>query len=196
MSVRARTPVEVLVMGKSVFTQISGALAPLRDAVAQTLNRRSLDVSKESPQAYDLFKKTPVRELMEPIPLPLLKPDAIMRDVGQAFVRDGNEFFYVSSDGQTLEGVVTMTDLLRARSSGATAETRLSEFMTRNSVTVSADDSCATAGAALREYRLKTLPIVERKDSHKVIGCLRLRRLMAFLFKETERNKESQNPAS
>ena len=47
MSVRARTPVEVLVMGKNVFTQISGALAPLRDALAQTLNRRTIDVWKD-----------------------------------------------------------------------------------------------------------------------------------------------------
>jgi NADH dehydrogenase len=196
MSVRARTPVEVLVMGKNVFTQISGALAPLRDAVAQTLNRRSLDVSKENPQALDLLKKTSVRELMEPVPQPLLKPDATMRETGHAFIKDGNEFFYVSNDGQTLDGVVTMTDLLRARSSGATGETRLSEFMTCNPVTISVDDSCAIAGAALREYRLKTLPIVEHKGSSKVIGCLRLRRLMAFVFNETERNKESQNPAS
>ena len=132
MSVRARTPVEVLVMGKNVFTQISGALAPLRDAVSQALNRRSLDVSKENPRAHDLLKKTQVSELMEPVPQPLLKPDATLREIGQAFVRNSNEFFFVSRDGQALDGVVTMTDLLRARSSGATGETRLSEFMTSN----------------------------------------------------------------
>src|SRR4029079_15717485 len=44
MSIRARTAVEVLVMGKNVFTQVSGALSPLRDALAQTLNRRAVDV--------------------------------------------------------------------------------------------------------------------------------------------------------
>lgn len=37
-SVRAKTPVEVLVMGKDVLTQLSPALAPLRDALAHTLN--------------------------------------------------------------------------------------------------------------------------------------------------------------
>lgn len=39
-SVRARTPVDVLVMGRHVFTQVSGALAPLRAALGQTLARR------------------------------------------------------------------------------------------------------------------------------------------------------------
>jgi NADH dehydrogenase len=196
MSIRARTPVEVLVMGKNIFTQISGALAPLRDAIAQTLNRRSIDVWKENPEAYDLLKKTPVRELMEPVPQPLLKPDSTLGDVGLAFVRDGNEFFYISSDGQSLDGIVTITDLLRARSTGAAGETKISEFMTRNPVTVSSDDNCATASTALREYRLKTLPVVERQDSHKVTGCLRFRRLMAFVFKELERSKELQSQTS
>src|SRR5439155_25520497 len=73
-SVRARTAVEVLVMGKNVFTQMSGALAPLRDALAQALHRRVVDVWKDEPQAYELLKRTPLRELMEPTPLPLLKP--------------------------------------------------------------------------------------------------------------------------
>ena len=52
---------------------------------------------------------------MEPVPQPLLKPTATLREVGQAFVDHTNEFFYVSDDGQTLEGVVTITDLIRAR---------------------------------------------------------------------------------
>jgi NADH:ubiquinone reductase (H+-translocating) len=49
-SVRARTPVEVLVMGKNVFTQVSGALGPLRDALAQALNRRAIDVWNNEPR--------------------------------------------------------------------------------------------------------------------------------------------------
>ena len=60
MSIRARTPVEVLVMGKNLFTQVSGALAPLRDALAQTLNRRVVDVWKDRPQVYELLRQTPL----------------------------------------------------------------------------------------------------------------------------------------
>ncbi|HYG33373.1 MAG TPA: FAD-dependent oxidoreductase, partial [Clostridia bacterium] len=52
MSIRARTPVDVMVLGRNVFTQVSGALAPLRDALAQTLNRRSVDIWKARPQMY------------------------------------------------------------------------------------------------------------------------------------------------
>ncbi|PWU13387.1 MAG: hypothetical protein C5B50_19445 [Verrucomicrobia bacterium] len=184
MSVRARTPVEVLVLGKNLFTQMSGALGPLKDALAQTLNRRSLDHWKEEPQVHDLLRGSQVKDLMEPIPQPLLEPDTTMREVGQAFVDHPNEFFFVSSEGQTLEGVITITDLLRGRAAGAGVETKASDFMTKNPVTVAADDDCALAGNTFREYRLKTLPVVETKGSKKLAGCVRIRKLMAFVLKE------------
>jgi len=182
--VRARTPVDVLVMGKNVFTQFSGALAPLRDALAQALNRRAIDVWQGEPQAHELLQRTPLKTLMEPVPQPLLKPSATVEEVGHAFIEHGNEFFYVSSDGQTLDGVVTITDLLRGRVTGATAEMPASEFMTKNPVALAADDTCALAYAALREYRLKSLPVVEGKESRKLAGCIRVRRLLAYVFKE------------
>jgi NADH dehydrogenase len=186
-TVRARSDVDVVVMGKNVFTQISGTLAPLRDALAQTLNRRALDVWKGQPHILEVLKRTQLRDLMEPVPQPLLKPDCTLSDVSRAVVDHGNEFFYVSSDGQQLEGVVTMTDLLRGRSMGATATTPVAEFMTKNPVAVAADDDCAVASAAMREYRLKSLPVVDQKGSRKLVGCLRIRRLMAYIFKQNGR---------
>jgi NADH dehydrogenase len=185
-TVRARTPVEVVVMGKNVFTQISGALAPLKDALAQALNRRAVDAWRGEPQAFEILKQTPLQELMEPVPQPILKPGSTLADVSRAFINNGNEFFYVSSDGQTLEGVVTITDLLRGRSMGAAASSPLSDFMTRNPVALAADDDCALASAAIREYRLKSLPVVEHKESRKLIGCIRVRRLMAYVLKEVQ----------
>jgi NADH dehydrogenase len=184
-SVKARTPVEVLVMGKNVFTQVSEALAPLRDALAQTLNRRAIDVWKGEPQAIDLLKRTTLKELMEPAPQPLLKPNATLTEVSHAFVETNNDLFFVSADGQTLDGVVTMTDLLRGRGAGATGATLLSEFMTKNPVALAADDNCATAATSFREYRLKSLPVVESKDSRRLVGCIRVRRLMAHVFKQS-----------
>jgi NADH dehydrogenase len=185
MSIRARTPVEVLVMGKNVFSQMSEALSPLRDALAQTLNRRVVDVWKDRPQVYELLHRTPVKQLMEPCPQPLLKPTMAMREVSHAFVEHGNEFYYVSSDGETIEGVVTITDLIRASGSSNDGALALGEFMTRNPVTIAADDTCAVAANTVREYRLKSLPVVEHKNSRKLAGCLRVRRLMAFVLKET-----------
>jgi len=78
-SARARTAVEVVVMGKNVFTQVSGALGPLRDALAQTLNRRAINVWKDNPAAHELLQRTLIKKLMEPAPQPLLNPPQLCR---------------------------------------------------------------------------------------------------------------------
>jgi NADH dehydrogenase len=185
MSVRARTPVDVLVMGKNVFSQVSGALAPFRDALAQTLNRRTVVYWKGHPQVYELLHRTSLRELIEPVPAPLLKPTATLREVSQAFVDHRNEFFFVSTDGGTLEGVVTITDLLRAQGAPNNTAFTLADVMTKDPVAIAVDEDCAVAANALREYRLKSLPVVENRNSRKLVGCLRIRRLMAYVLKET-----------
>jgi len=185
MSVRARSPVDVLVMGRNVFSQVSTALAPFRDALAQTLNRRTVDYWKGRPQVYELLQRVPLKELLEPVPRPLLKPAATMREVSHAFVEHSHEFFYVSSDGETLDGVVTVTDLVRAEGNRDSQLLVASDFMTKDPVAVAADDSCAVAASTIREYRLKSLPVVDNRNNRKLVGCLRVRRLMAFVLKET-----------
>ncbi len=132
----------------------------------------------------ELLKSTPVRQLMEPLPLPLLKPSMTITEAGHAFVEHGHEFFYVSADGQSLDGVVTITDLNRGQPGSLGRDTPATEFMTRNPVVVAADDDCTVAAMAIREYRLKSLPVVERKDSRKLVGCIRIRRVMAYVMKE------------
>jgi CBS domain-containing protein len=128
---------------------------------------------------------------MEPVPQPLLKPNASMQEVGQAFVEHGQEFFYVSADGQNVDGVVTITDLYRSGPDLIGSDTPASQFMTKNPVVVAADDDCSIAATAIREYRLKSLPIVERKDSRRLVGCIRVRKLMAFVMKEIAAEKSA-----
>jgi CBS domain-containing protein len=86
-----------------------------------------------------------------------------------------------------------MTDLFRARDASAAATTPVSEFMSKNPVALAADDSCAVAVEAMREYRLKSLPIVEKKENRKLVGCVRIRRLMGFVLKHTLAGKASNS---
>ena len=180
---RARTAVEVLVMGRNVFSQVSKALEPLRTAFAHALNPRAVDVWKNQPAVRELLARATLRDLMEPVPAPLLKPDNTLLEVSQSFVDHNAEFFCVSADGQRLDGLVTITDLIRAQSAGATGSTPLADFMAAHPVALSPEDTALTASTTLRDYRLKTLPIVERGDGRRLVGCIRARRLMAFVLK-------------
>ena len=149
-SVRARTAVKVLVMGRNVFTQISGTLAPLRDAIAETLNRRSIDFRKLHPEAHDALKGVAIRELMESVPSPLFKPTSTLAEIGRAFAEHNHELFYVCGEEQSLEGVVTMTDWMRALSRGATAETPVTVLMVCHPIMLSVEEDGAMAASVIR----------------------------------------------
>ena len=185
-SVRARTAVEVMVMGRHVFDQMSKTLAPLRYALAQALNRRSQDAWKDQPLAQEILRRTAVGTLMDPLPQPILKPSASLMEVSEMFVQNGNDLFFVSGDGATLDGIVTMTDLMRAQTAGEDRPLTLSEFMTPQPVSMCTGDFCDAAAATLREHRLKTLPILET-GTRRLVGCIRARRLMAFVLREVRK---------
>ena len=67
--------------------------------------------------------------------------------------------------------------------------------MTKNPIALAATDTCAVAAATIREYRLKNLPIVEGSENRKLLGCLRVRRLMAYVSKELGRESEKETAA-
>ena len=111
-------------------------------------------------------------------------------------MKHNQEFFYVSENGQIVDGVITITDLLRSGMGSAGAIGTAQEIMTKNPVTVSIDDDCTVAATAIREYRLKSLPVVERKDSRALAGCIRVRRLMAYVLKEIPHREMPANVRS
>ena len=47
-AVRARTELEVTVMGKKIFEQISGTLKPFRDFLADAVKRRSGNINNNA----------------------------------------------------------------------------------------------------------------------------------------------------
>lgn len=187
-SVRARTAVEVVVMGRNVFDQVSKTLAPLRVAIAQALNRRSQDAWKDQPLAQEIMKRTEVNAILDPAPQPFLAPTATLLEVSEAFVESGNDCFLVSSDGMNLAGIVTMTDLMRAHSTPSDGLQTLGEFMTAQPVALCLGDSCEAAASTFREHKLKTLPVVE-KGTRKLAGCVRARRLMAYVLREMRKSR-------
>jgi len=181
-SVRARTPAEIVILGRHVFTSISDTLAPLKQALMQAISRRSASFWEERPEAMETLRHFTLADFIEPPPQPLLRSTDTLRDVTQVFADHNADFFYVSGDGLRLDGIVTLTDLLRAQGGGRHGTTPVTEFMTRNPATITQTDSVLIAASAFREHGLKFLPVVTDQSSRRIAGFIRARKLMASVL--------------
>lgn len=181
-SVRARTPVEVVVMGRNVFSTISKSLAPLKQALTAAITRRSSAAWQERPAVLEALRSFQLAEFIEPAPAPLLKPTESLYEVSHQFARHPHDFFYVSPDGARLDGLITLTDLLRAQASGVKPETPLAEFMKKDPASLAATDSALIAASAFREHGYKTLPVVTDKTTRRIVGVIRVRKLIARIL--------------
>jgi CBS domain-containing protein len=119
---------------------------------------------------------------MDSIPRPLFQPDSTMRELGRAFAEHDHELFYVCGQGEVLEGVVTLTDWMRALSRGAGPDSPVADWMVRQPITLSIEDDGVAAATVVREHRVKHLPVLSSRATRQLVGCLRTRRLMAHVF--------------
>ena len=142
-------------------------------------------LQEERPEAYEVLRHTPLTEFIEPVPQPLLKPTDTLKEALTLFSGYSNEFFYVSSDGLQLNGLLTMTDLFRTLESGAEMDMPVTEFMIKDPVTVSVNDTGLVAALTLRDYRLKWVPVVDPEQGRRIAGYISARKIMAYVLKET-----------
>jgi NADH dehydrogenase len=182
-SVRARTAVQVVVMGRNVFTTISNSLAPLRAMLTAAITRRSGTFWQERPQALAALRTFQLADFIEPPPQPLLPVTTTLREPTRAFAVSANDVFYIVSASDRLEGLVTLTDLLRAQGNSLKPETPVTEFMAARPASILATDTALIAASAFREHNYKSLPVVADRASLRVVGTIRARQLIAKLLK-------------
>lgn len=178
-SCRARTAVDVVVMGRNVFTQISNSLAPLKNLLTDAVRRRSRSLWQHLPAAEDVLIRLPVTDFAEPIPKRLLKPTNTLEEVVTLFESSEEDFFLVSEDGERLDGIVTLTDVFKALEKGITEDVHVDRFCTKNPLAVQAIDSSLLAAQTMRDNGFKWIPIVSDKESRKIVGWVKAQTMIS-----------------
>jgi len=186
--VRARSPVEVLVMGKDVFSRISGALTPLKEIFAAALRRRT-DIWQHLPRAHEVLQHEPLSTFIEPLPAEPLNENVLFDQALPLFSKKKQGFFFVVNDQQQLAGILTRTDLLRVVEAAALnkrgrADIRLKDIMETDIIAVKSDDSAILAVSTMREHGVKKLPVVSREDNKRLAGYVRIEQLMDFVVQK------------
>jgi signal-transduction protein with cAMP-binding, CBS, and nucleotidyltransferase domain len=187
-SARARTTLELGVVGRNVFAQISATLAPLRDILADAMRRRNADVWSRLPVAHGVLGQAPLSAFVEPPPAAHLRPQSTFAETIRLFADARVDACYVLDDRDYLCGVVTRLGLLQAVERlivgrGADPRTlRVEEFMAANPVVVTPDDASLGVAATLREHMLTSVPVVGSRSEPRLAGHIRTEALLAWVL--------------
>jgi NADH dehydrogenase len=183
-SVRARTAVELTVMGKDAFTRVSTSLAPLRELLLATVKQRAASVWERFAETRQILDRQPISAILEPLPGRQLAPESPLEEAILVLEEQPVDFACVVDESGALQGMLTLADLFRAFEAHTGRTTPVREVMTANPPRLTPEDSCRAAAEELRERGLRGLPVVDRGDSGHVVGCVRAVRLLALALQE------------
>lgn len=80
-----------------------------------------------------------------------------------------------------LLGVVTRSELFGAFEQGRGPATKVEDFMLTNPIMVTPDQSPMTVAELMHKHDVDWLPVVENRDSRRVIGVIRSERMFRRL---------------
>ncbi len=190
--VRARTAVEVVIMGREVFTQITGSLAPLRKILGEAVKRRSGNLWLNLPTARAVLSREPLASFLEPAPPVRLSPESTLEEAVERFSERGLQFCCLLDQQERLCGILTRHHFLRAIELMATLPVsqrsgiRIKEVAAPDVVWVAAGDSSLTAASTMLDHDLPAIPVVNSRDDLRVCGLVRAERLTFRILQKLE----------
>ncbi|QQR59309.1 MAG: FAD-dependent oxidoreductase [Candidatus Melainabacteria bacterium] len=182
-SVHARSDLEVTVMGSNVFSQISTALSPLKEAVVKAMNRRT-NIWKSLHEVREVLELIPLKALIQPLPESPLSADYHVVDAIHKLNISRLDFLPVTDDDGRLIGMITRSDLLRsievaaALPEGAEMNITAKDIMVQNPIAITVSDTAALAIMTMREHGFKVVPVVEDLESRRIVGYVRIENVM------------------
>jgi NADH dehydrogenase len=187
-SVRARTAVKVVVMGRKPFDQICRSLPPLRNLVEGAARRRTRTSWLQLPEVAAALGELPLRRLVEPPPM-VAGPDDLLRDAVARFLREGFDICCVVDGERRLQGILTRSDLLRVAELAASLPPekrvglKVGQAMVPNPVTVRIGDPSLLAAAVLRDHGLQGVPVLSDGDDGRLEGYVRVEKMMELVIR-------------
>lgn len=182
-TVRARTHVQVLVVGKKVFEDLSESLKPLKKLLSESLVQRKKSLKSPGPFKEKLASLL-VKDVMEPLTQGPVSNQAEVQTIIRLFYDQSLDLCCVQNDQGMLVGVITRTDLLKVFGNMMEAcETRSGDWKAENIMQPSPsyaalDETCLNAYNTMAERRVSKLPVVNNRNQGMLKGYLRLERML------------------
>jgi NADH dehydrogenase len=187
-SVRARTELICTVLGRNVFTQISSALLPVKEAVAKAARRR-ISMWQNIPDVRGFVDSVDIRSVMQPLPVEPVSVHSSVEHVISRMHETGAGSCLIVDDDQMLAGVITVSDLIRALANAALADPNVdlpvTEIMIHDPVAIAVNEPLALAISTMHDHGLKEIPVLEGSKKRVPIGILRIKTIIDLVMTQT-----------
>jgi len=171
-SVRAEGRLDLLVVGKETFGQITQHMATLRGALEGSIRRNeSVGQLLETARNHPLLNVKQVRAVMAE-PVATLPLSSTFGEALQRAQEMGKGAYPVIDAAGKMVGLCTRTDFYQALERFKPTSTPLSDIMRRPVVTVRASDTLTTALLRFLREPIKRLVVVADDDPAKPVGIL------------------------
>jgi NADH:ubiquinone reductase (H+-translocating) len=190
-SIRARSAVRLRQVGSTLFSELAGSFAPLRDLLAKAVTRRSGDFWRRLPISKSILEGESLASLLDPLPAELLNKETRYADAIKALNESATGHLLVLDEKQRLWGTLDRNDLYQiiarialtpADGHEDVGQRRLADLLPGNPIYVALEDSLVVASATMLDRGISWLPVVKSKDDPHPVGRLRgdriTRRLM------------------
>ncbi|MCC7447470.1 MAG: chloride channel protein [Anaerolineae bacterium] len=139
----------------------------------------------------DLLQTVTVGEAMTTDPQ-LVPADLPASQLQAEFDRTNTHGLLVVNGGHALYGIVTLQDLAKASEVAGFADKTVGDICTCDLITVTPDDSIATAFRKISLRDVGRLPVIAAEDSNQVVGMLRRRDMIRAYDIALQRKIEGQ----
>jgi NADH dehydrogenase len=157
---RARTPLELTVLGKQSLSRLSKALKPVEDLIERAVNRPRLSIWRHHEAAMTLLSQRRAGDLPASSAPIVMDVEDKLGAAFQALISEHAGCVLVTRDGK-LAGVSTRSDLLAALAKGGNRDTPVGGAMNQRPISIEAGQSAAMAAEKMADGGLKFLPVID-----------------------------------
>ncbi|MBX9665989.1 MAG: FAD-dependent oxidoreductase [Candidatus Obscuribacterales bacterium] len=198
-SVRAKTELVCMVLGRNVFTQISSALIPVRDAIAKASLKRT-GMWHNVPDVRAILESMTIESMMESLPMPPIPMDSCVEEVIIKMNQTGADLCCIVDNVGELAGIITRSDLVRALEKAPLADPDVdlpvTDIMVMNPISLAINEPLAVAVSSMRDRDLKQIPIVDTSKLKRPIGRVRIEKIIEYVLTEMTSRRHSKAEAA
>jgi NADH:ubiquinone reductase (H+-translocating) len=204
-SIRARTAVRLRQASSTLFSEMAGSFAPLRELLANSVVGKSDQLWRRLPLSKPLLDSEPLTAFVDPLPAKALRKDTSLGDAiqclrentaGQLIVLDENNRLWGKLDRRDLYQLIARVALIPSDQHGDLSQRRLTDFLVPDPLCVTLEDSPFIAAGTMLQHGVAWLPVVRSADDLEPVGYVRQERIVDFMLHKVADTKGDVAPSS